>query len=399
MKRKGRLYSDVLWSVLALMLMHGTLQIIVYPHLEKAVGPERFSDILYALAILGILTPSIGLAANNARLVASKESKTENGDYLLAMLPLLTIASVIYFACISTYLRGFGNYILAFLLLIFTMFRFYGDVEYRMTLHYKGYLLYYFAISAGYLIGMIISSHTGSWMLCFLLGELLCFLLLLFRGSVYYPLAISGNWPDVMKKTSVLTCAYLLNNTVIYMDRILLQNLIGRDIPTIYYVASLFGKTAALLVGPLNGVLLGYLAKSDKNVDRKQFLTITLVLAMGGMVLYGAIMVVAPVFTRLLYPKIAEQVLEIAWIANLSQIFCFLASPLLTVLLTVCSEKWQLLVQCGYAALFSAAAIMGAKFAEVQGFLWGTLIVNFSYFLAVALLGIILILRKRSESI
>lgn len=373
---KKKFFTDVVWSVMALGVMHGVLQIVVNPYLTGSMGAERFGDVLYVLAILGIFAPSVGMAANNTRLIQRNEFHVENGDYMLAMLPQLAVSTVVYMILIGPYLSGAGDYVMAFAVLCLTMLRNYGAAEYRMTLNYKGYFVYYLTISLGYLLGILLYPMTKNWMLCFLLGELFCFVLLLVRGHIYRPLRVSKNTGKVFKATLFLMGAYLLSNTVLYLDRLMLQNLMDGETVTIYYVASLLGKTAALLIGPLNGVILGHLTKGGAQMTEKQFHKGCALLVGAGVVLLGGIFVASPVFTKLFYPELYSDVMQIVWLANLSQVLCFVASPMLTIMLTFSETKWQLLIQGAYAVVFVLFGLIGVNLAGLHGFLMAGLISN-----------------------
>ena len=52
-----------------------------------------------------------------------------------------------------------------------TVFRYYGDVEYRLNLNYRRYFIYYFLIGIGYLAGFGIYRLTGQWVWIYLIGE------------------------------------------------------------------------------------------------------------------------------------------------------------------------------------------------------------------------------------
>jgi len=386
--QKKKILTDVVWSVLALAVMHGVLQVVVYPYMNHRMGAERFGDVLYVLAILGILAPSVGLAANNTRLIQRKEMTVENGDYILAMAPQFVLSAVVFSVLVFRYASGVWDMLLALVTLLLTMLRNYGDVEYRMTLNYKGYFLYYLFVSIGYLLGALLFPLTQSWILTFLLGELFCCLLLLVRGHIYWPLTLTSNWKKAWKATLVLASSYLLFNTVLYLDRLLLQNLMNGEVVTVYYVASLLGKTAALLVGPLNGVIIGYLTKDEVQIKERQFMKAAGGVSVAGALLYGAILLVTPIFTRVFYPEIADAVMEIAWIANLSQILCFIASPLMTVMLTFSKAKWQLIIQSIYALEFVLLSVAGVWSGGLHGFVWAGLAANLIRFVLVFAVGL-----------
>ena len=395
MQIQKKFATDFIWSIAALVTMNGVLQLLVYPLLNRHMGEAAFGNVLYVLGILAVIAPSVGLAANNIRLVESRNKTVLNLDLLLAMLPQLAVLGIVFFAVCKGYLGGVADFIMAALLVVLTTLRYYGDVEYRMTLNYKGYFIYYLVLSFGYTVGALLYPLTNSWILCFLLGEAAVWLLLVLKGHIYRPLQKSENTADVSKKVLTLAVSYLLYNAVLNLDRVLLQHLIDSSTVTVYYVASLLGKTAALLVGPLNGVVIGYLTKGKtKPITQKSFLMVSGGILVAGAVLYLGITIVMPVFVKLLYPEIYSDVMAISLLANLSQIICFASSLLLTIMLTFCSEKWQLAIQAFYAASFLGLAFVMTKQSGVQGFVAASLIANLVRFVFTNILGVTLLRRK-----
>lgn len=398
MQVQKKFATDFIWSIAALVTMNGVLQVLVYPLLNRQMGEAAFGNVLYVLGILAVIAPSVGLAANNIRLVEGRDKTVLNADLLLAMLPQLVVLGIAFFAVCKGYLVGAVDFIMAALLVVLTTLRYYGDVEYRMTLNYKGYFIYYLVLSIGYTAGALLYPLTKSWILCFLLGEAAVWLLLVLKGHVYKPLLKSENTVHISKKVLTLAVSYLLLNAVLNLDRVLLQHLIDSSTVTVYYVASLLGKTAALLVGPLNGVVIGYLTKGKtKPITQKSFLLVSGGILAAGAVLYLGITVVMPIFVKLLYPEIHTEVMAVSALANLSQIICFASSLLLTIMLTFCSEKWQLAIQVLYAVSFLGLALFMTKQNGVQGFVLASLAANTLRFVFTAVTGITVLIKKTKK--
>ncbi len=395
MQVKKKFATDFIWSIAALVTMNGVLQTFVYPLLNRQMGEAAFGNVLYVLGIVAVFAPSVGLAANNIRLVEGRSKTVLNGDSLLSMLPLLAVSGVIFFAVCNGYFNGIVDCVMAALLLVFTTLRYYGDVEYRMELNYKGYFVYYLVLSFGYISGALLYPLTKSWILCFVLGEAAVWLLLVVKGHIYRPLQKSENTVYISKKVLVLAASYLLVNMVLNLDRVLLQHLIDSSTVTVYYVASLLGKTAALLVGPLNGVVIGYLTKGKtKPITQKSFALVSGAVLVAGTVLFAGITLVMPLFVKLLYPDIYDNVLAISTLANLSQIICFASSLLLTIMLTFCSEKWQLVIQIVYVLVFFSLSMIFTNRDGLQGFVVASLIANTLRLVFTAGGGLVILFRN-----
>lgn len=391
--QKKKLATDILWSISALVMMNGVLQFIIYPQLSAMLGAEGFGNILYVMGILAIFAPAAGSSANNVRLILRQNMTVKNGDFLLTLLLMIALFAPVFLWVVHPYLYGFSGYLLAICLFLLNALRVYGDVEYRMSLRYKGYFGFYTVISLGYLLGIAIFPFSKSWLMCFLIGEACSVSLLLVKGHIFRPSELSENYTVVRKKMWILACSYLIYNGVLNLDRVLLQHLADSSSVTIYYVASLLGRTAALLVGPLNSVMIGYLTKNSVHISKRKFCIATISCMVIGGALYSAIVVVTPVFVRLLYPDIAAEVLKIAPLGNLSQIVCFSGSLLLTVMLTFCDTKWQLIIQSVYGMSFFLLGIVGTRLWGVVGFVTAGLIGNCFRFLLVVVCALLLLRR------
>ena len=254
--------KDLSYNVLAVVIMNVVIQFAVYPYLNKMMGEEAFGTVLYLMSIVAIVSNSFGMALNNTRLVIKPKFESKNGDYNTLMLLFCVISSVVALIILYTLnILTLFNGILFCILVIMTLMRYYSDVEYRITLNFKRYFVYYMLLSAGYLGGLLLYHFTGDWYSTLILGETIAVLFVIFRGEIYRkPFECSEKRKTVWRMTMTVAVSYLVSNILMNLDRIVLQNFMGGDAVTIFYTASLLGKTVALLVGPLNGVMIAYLS-------------------------------------------------------------------------------------------------------------------------------------------
>ena len=115
---------------------------------------------------------------------------------------LCAVVGVFYLWWIQTitYLSAF----LFTILLIFTTFRNYSDVEFKLNTSFVRYFFFYFSISVGYILGLLIYQKTNQWIIIFLTGEAAgiiyaIFASKLYRRPVFRP---SKNFRLVLKKYS-----------------------------------------------------------------------------------------------------------------------------------------------------------------------------------------------------
>ena len=388
MKKKKNAFLNLSYSVLAVVIMNAVLQIAVYPSLNKILNSYVFGDVLYLLGIVAILAPAFGLALNNTRLVVRNQYETKNGDYNKTLLLYCLISCIVGLIAAGSKINSIGSAILFILLICFTAFRYYADVSYRLTLNYKKYLIYYLIISAGYLIGIFLFKFINNWFIVFLLAEVAAVVYSLFKNTIYQkPFESSQNGKQVFKSASILACSYLVYNLITNADRIILLNIIGNIAVSEYYVVSLIGKTLALLVGPLNSIVISYLTKSGKVMTRPQYLKITLLVILLSVVSMIFSICATPLFVQIFYPTLYSSVGNLVVIVSISQTFCFAGSLMLTIILTICSEKWQLWIQCGYAFVFIALALPITYHSGILGFAFASLVANTLRLLVVIFIG------------
>ena len=399
---KKKIMSDMIWSISGLVLMNVTLQFMVYPFWEKRLGEDGLGNILYLLALMNILAVSIGISVNYARITASNKGETRNSVYLL----VLSVASALSFgaAMLIGYFGGVEMTMLEKLLFALvmcaTMWRYYADVEYKLFLNYKSYFVYYLFISVGYGIGIGVFYLTGLWPLALLVGECFGLAFVLLRGRIFKPDGKpAGEEIRAVVKISVLLFAAEAISTLIFnADRIALKAFIDETAVTNYYLASLLGKTMALITTPLNGVIVGYLAKYKGDLKAKLMSIITaaslvvIALATVGCTIGSHIII------PILYPDQYASVKEYFVMTNLAQIFYFAANVITVVLLRFARSRYQIYVNVAYALAFCAICLPLAATYGFKAFCIGLLATCFIRFLTAVLLGYFSVISARIKN-
>ena len=177
---KKQITSNTIYTIGGALVLNGVLQLFVYPRLNARMGAAEIGIVLYIMAFVNILGPSIGQAMNNSRLVLRRDLDVTNGDYNLSILLfglLGTIVSIVMMrdslmkSQSGMHMGLFWLILLSGLLILATIYRYYGDVEYRLSLNYRSYFIYFLICSIGYLGGYLLYLVTGNWFLIFLVGE------------------------------------------------------------------------------------------------------------------------------------------------------------------------------------------------------------------------------------
>ncbi len=388
-EKEKKILSNTVYTMGGALLMNGILQLIVYPLLNRFMGSDQLGVLLYLMGLVAILCPSVGQALNTSRLVVRRDYEVTNGDYNILLLLFGGVGSV---AALIIAHHSFGSpveVLLTAVLLMTTVFRYYGDVEYRLNLNYRRYFYYYMVLSVGYVLGFGIYLLTHNWFLVFLAGEVLALVYLAVTGTVFRGFfAASKYFRTAFERGGFLVFSYLITNLTLNMDRLVLKELIGSLAVTQYYVTSLIGKTMVLLVAPVNTIIISYLTKREENLNRKQFLTfVGLGLGVSLVFLLFA-QIGTPLFVKLFYGDLYDSVKNMITVVNITQILGLLSAYLFIVVLTFTEEIWQLTLQIAHLVIMIVLVLLFAGDHGIMGFAMAVLIANILRVLAVVLLGL-----------
>lgn len=391
-----KITGDLLYSITAVGLMNAVLQFIVYPAINYRIGAALFGEMLFYLGIVNILSPSFGIAVNNTRLLTRDRDMTKNRDYLY-IITIFSGISLIVGIIVSRYK---GNTVLGMILFIYivivTILRNYSSVEFRLELNYKKQFFFYFILSIGYITGLIFFWITKRWEAVYIIGETAAVLFVVISGKIYRDLQeYSERKYIILKNTSTLALNYLITNLMLNLDRIVLLNLVNSEAVSQYYVLSLMGKTIAIISGPLNGILIGYLTKGNERIDKKSYIkTGGIMLGVGIVFLLGCA-VVTPIYVKIMYPNLYSSIIDLNIIVNISQIFYFLAGILVVIVLTISSATNILIAQVVYSITFIVLSVILTKMDGIRGFSYSAVISNIIYFVLVYVVGYVSLSKSK----
>ncbi|MBE6576550.1 MAG: hypothetical protein E7653_00245 [Ruminococcaceae bacterium] len=403
MEQKKKIVSDSIWSIAGLVFMNVAMQFAVYPLWERRAGEVALGNILYLISLMNIFAISLGVAVNYARMRKSATDTTSNSPYFGVLLGTTVVAFaaamlIAFFGGVEMTLPEallFGG------LTVATMWRYYADVEFKLYLNYKSFFLYYTIIGVGYLVGIALFYVTGLWPLTLLVGEIFGLIYVLLRGKV---LRIDGpiygsDTGELVKLVLILFGSEAISNLIFNADRIMLKPILGAEAVTEYYLASLLGKTIALLTVPLSGVVIGYLSKYKGDLSLKAMNLIfagSLVCAVLGT---AACTVGSYIIIPILYPDQMADIKQYFIVTNLSQVLYFIANVITVILLRFAKSRYQLYVNVVYAVAFAAICIPSALLGGFWGFCIGllaTCTIRFAVAVALGYFSIISTKRKRA---
>ena len=385
-----RIVSNTAYTIGGALLMNGVLQVLVYPLLNRIMGSDQLGELLYLMGLVAILCPSVGQALNTSRLVVRRDYDVSNGDYNILLLLFGGVGTVVALVVAKASMTTPLVILWTIILLMTTIFRYYGDVEYRLNLNYQKYFIYYTVLTVGYVAGFGLYLLTKNWFLVFITGEAAAIIYLAATGTMFRGFFDRSRWfSKAFQRGGFLVFSYLITNLTLNIDRLVLENLIGHLAVTQYYVTSLIGKTLVLLVAPVNTIIISYLTRKQERMNRKQFMMFTGIGIGVSLVFFICAQIGTPIFVKLFYGDLYDSVKQMITVVNLSQILGVLSAYLFIVVLTFTEEKWQLLLQIFHLVVIVALVLLFTGSGGIMGFAEAVLIANAIRVAAVILLGLI----------
>lgn len=389
LKLKG-ITGDFMYSMLGLVVMNGVIQLVLYPFLSRQLGADEFGVVLTLISIVSIMGSTFGTAANYSRMVTHMKKQDSNSDYNIFLFGVAVVSvAVSIFGLV--WLKKFSVWaeIGYLLLMIFTVLRYYSDVEFRLNLNYKRFFVFYLLISIGYLIGIGTFYILHSWMITMLIGECMAVLYVVFTGSIYKGAVFkrTEHFAANMKSVLILSGTELIAAVILNADRIILQAVDGGTSVTVFYAATLIGKMVSLISMPLNGVIIGHLSKYNGKLKKRTFTKICLGSVVAGFIINVVCVGVSYVFVAIMYKEIFSMVKPYLWLANLGQVFYFIANTLIVILLRFTDEKYQLIISIVFMVSFIVIAIPMTMAMGLWGMAISLVIVNLLKILMIMLVG------------
>lgn len=371
------IFNDSLWSISGLILMNASAQLLVYPILNRLFGSDKYGEIVYLLSIMNIVSITLGTAANYTRITLSAQKKTLNTPYLAVMAASSAVALLIS-AAVCLLNRGsitIVDTMFYSILCCITMWRYYGDIEYRLRLNYKGYFIYCLLIGLGYIIGIPLTYATGIWALALIPGELFGLGFVLAKGTVLRvdsPIS-SSNMQEILRIFLTLCGSYFISNLIFNSDRILLSYVMDNLAVSVYYISSLLGKTLSLITTPFNSVISGYLARYKGGLSVRLINIISAICVIASAATSGLCVLGSELLLPFLYPDIYPYAKNSVFICSLAQTIYFSSNIISVIVLRFSGIKHQALLNGVYAFAFISVCVPLTIFCGMNGFYIGLL--------------------------
>lgn len=374
-KVKSGIYRDFILSLMASAVTTIVAQLITNPFLARMCSSEEYGMILTIMGIGNVVTLAFGNSLNNVRLIMNNdyEEHNEDGDFK----PLFILLSVIGTMVFGGYLIWFGekSIILIVSLCSFALFGIlqnYGGVAFRIKINYIKNLLLNISIAGGNMVGLLVLYFTGNrslWALTFAVGQIVGVVYIYQNSSIFKEsFRFTSLIMKTLKKEGVLLFTTLCANILVYLDRLILYPLLGGDAVSIYTVASFFGKSLAILMNPISGVLLSYYAQRSYGMNIRRFWKVN-ILTLG----LSAAFIIFSLFasewvTGLFYPSLIGQAKPYLLIANLAAVINVIGNLAQPAILKFASTKWIAINQIFYMVMYLGIGVVLSRTNGLMGF-------------------------------
>ena len=398
MKNK-KIYLDMFLNIFAAGVPIVVLQLIIYPMVSRRLEPETYGMMISIYAFIILVQDSFGKSINNIRLINSDEKENRKGDYNI-VLTVFIVLSIIITAIGLLYYNSQAEIdsvssALIIITSIFFMIDSYLIVYFRIRLNYTAILVNAVLMSAGFLVGYAIYLKTGKWIYIFFIGHLVCFVYLMKSTGLYRePFKKTSRYKSIIRDTTLLMFSMFLSQGMTQADKLLLYPLLGGATLSIYYTASLAGKVLSLATGPVNSVILSYIAGRD-HLSRSLFKKYMLLSFVSCSLISIAILVLSRPVLGFLFPRYVDDAMAIIPYTTANIFFFVLAGMLTPIVMKYCDIYWQIIINGIGFALYVSLSIVFLKLFGIVGFCLG---IGISHFTRLIIM-IVVYLRKTRDLI
>jgi O-antigen/teichoic acid export membrane protein len=256
------------------------------------------------------------------------------------------------------------------------LLRIYATVEFRLTQKFKAYFFYFCIICVGYLVGFGLYLLTNIWLLIFLTGETAALVYSFLKGNIFKKDGVTPTKKQITKVLVMVFFSIIMRDCVNQFDKIIIKQLINEAMVTQYNAISLIAKSISMLIQPINTLILTYLTVKGTELTKKQLLKFTGISLGISAAFYIACIIGTPIFVKLFYSNIYDEVFQYNLLVNLGLIVGFLSTMFMAILLSQGKTVIQLCIQSvwGIGYIVSAYCLVGKY--EIWGLIYVTLIAN-----------------------
>ena len=389
-KKAKNFATDMALNIFATITPIFVLQFFLLPLVARKVSTLDYGLMLTLISLITLSVQSFSIALGNSRLLLDEKYKEASvvGDFniLLLISNLINIVVVIVGSVFYEGRFNLINIIVIILISVMQLTRRYLLVAFRLKIEFKQVLYNNIISVIGYLIGMGLFWIFGKWQFIYLTGELLSLIHVISKSNLLKePLKRTTKFAVTTKYCLVILIASFSGTAIMQMDKLLLYPILGARMVTIYYVATLFGKTLSLLIGPINNVVLTYVSKMSK-FKVSNFKILLLSATILGVVSYFIIVFISKPILAFLYPEYYMDAYSIIAITTLTAIVTMITNVINPIIMKFCNITWQIWMNVSNIIIYLVLAYLLVGPFNIYGFCVAALIAALSKLLMIVII-------------
>ena len=377
---KKKIIYDVILNIVATFIPMFALQFIIMPQVALKISADSYGQLLAIMAFMYLSASSFGSVLNNSKLIHYKryEGLKIRGDFnvylsiFLVSNIIIMIVGLLYYGKSLDVFTFISLIVASIILLINT----YASVEFRIKLNFMNILMNSIMLFFGYILGFILFLVTGYWSLIYLCGFGLNIIYILKKTNILLEkFNRTSMFKITLKEIILLLVSGVLVSLGAYVDKLIIFPLLGGTAVSIYYVATILGKTISIAIGPITSVLLSYLAHMKK-FSSNNFKLLLLISSIVGFIGYWSVILVSKPLLTLVYPQYVEEAIQYIAVTTLSIILTIISSVINSVLLKFSSAKWQIIINGVYMLIYILLSMYFLSLNGLMGLCVGILVAN-----------------------
>lgn len=377
---KLKIIKDMLINLLSSVIPILALQLVILPLIASKVDADTNGLMLTLIALMTMISTSIGNVLNNIRLLSESDYKENkvSGDFNIILVVSCVFNSIIIFLGTWYYYGNINVIGVIFMLIIscLELIKEYLIVTFRIELNYFKFFISNIILLIGYGFGSLLFCFTGYWQFIYLFGLIFILVYLLLNSRLLNEKCCKTTFfKKTTKKTMILLVSVVFIKAMQYVDKLILFPLLGGTAVSIYYVATLSGKLVSMAISPINSVMLSYFSKMKEL--KKNIFNLMLIgsLLIGFAGYFICIWISRPIF-NIIYPQWVDDSMKYVHITTMSAVVTAVSSFISPVILKFCNINWQLVINAISFVIYIIATLVMYHFYGLMGFCGGVLIAN-----------------------
>lgn len=391
-EKKAKIVGDVILNLISSLLLTSVLQLAIYPFLAHVNSNHDFGNILTITGICNVIGVMFGISLNNMLLVKYNEYSIDTLKISFTKLAIISLFSAIVLIqfMLFPFIRILNGYNFIFLIIytVLLLLRSFLTVFYRIELNYILIVKHALYTSVGYLLGLFLFNYYSNWGIIFVSGEVVSLIFLIKTINIKIELNLMREQINKNIRNDFINffIASSFSNMMLYLDRLLINPILGASQVAVFFSASVIGKLLSLVMQPFSSVMLSYLSKEKSENAYNLFKKSLIVSIISGILFFIISYFVTPILLKVLYSDLYKKGLEIYILCNILAIVNNISIILQPLTLKFCPMKWQSIIQIIYFICYFLMSFLLMKLFGLKGFVIGNILASIIKFLIIILI-------------